>query len=95
MKTLLALTLSAAVIFGAAPAYAGNSEEVIIGVLGGALGGLIVGEAIGNHRHDRIVERRVYVYDEPEYEPYCYVKKVRYYDRYRDVYVVKKRTICE
>lgn len=35
----------------AAPAKADNSENVIIGVLGGALGGLIIGEALGSNRN--------------------------------------------
>lgn len=95
MKYLLAIVLSLSMILVTVPsAKADNSEEVIIGVLGGALGGLIIGEALGNNRRERHVER-VYVYEDPYYEPYCYVKKVRYYDPYRDVYVVKKRRVCE
>lgn len=93
MKFLLATLVSLAMIASTIPAQADNSEEVIIGILGGALGGLIIGEALGSRR-DRHVER-VYIYEEPYYEPYCYTKKVRYYDRYRDIYVVKKKRICE
>lgn len=93
MKFLLAALVSLALIASTIPAQADNSEEVIIGILGGALGGLIIGEAIGNRRDKRV--ERVYVYEDPYYQPYCYVKKVRYYDRYRDVYVIKKKRICE
>lgn len=93
MKFLLAAIVSVAMLAATVPAHADNSEEVAIGILGGALGGLIIGEIIGGHRHRHV--ERVYVYEEPYYEPYCYVKKVRYYDHYRDVYVVKKKRICE
>lgn len=53
MKKILA-GLSALVVVTAlatAPAKANNSEEVIIGVLGGALGGLILGEALSGPRY--------------------------------------------
>ena len=95
MKNLIAAALSIAMITATTPiANAGNSEEVIIGVLGGALGGLIIGEAIGGHRHrERVVERQ-YIYVEPE-PYYCYEKRVRVWDSYRDRYVKKIRVICE
>lgn len=53
MKKILAV-LSALVVVTAlatAPAKANNSEEVIIGVLGGALGGLIVGGGLAGPRY--------------------------------------------
>ena len=94
MKTLIAAVLSIAMIAATIPvANADNSEEVIIGVLGGALGGLIIGEAIGGHRHrERVVERQ-YIYVDPE--PYCYEKRVRIWDPYKDRYVRKIKVICE
>ena len=48
-KFLVAAVVSVAVLAGTIPAHADNSENVIIGILGGALGGLIIGEAIGNN----------------------------------------------
>ena len=94
MKILIAALLSFTMIAATIPsAKADNSEEVIIGVLGGALGGLIIGEAIGGHRHrERVVERQ-YIYVDPE--PYCYEKRVRIWDPYRDRYVRKIKVICE
>jgi hypothetical protein len=94
MKILIAALLSFTMIAATIPsAKADNSEEVIIGVLGGALGGLIIGEAIGGHRHrERVVERQ-YIYIDPE--PYCYEKRVRVWDPYRDRYVRKIKVICE
>jgi hypothetical protein len=94
MKILIAALLSFTMIAATIPsAKADNSEEVIIGVLGGALGGLIIGEAIGGHRHrERVVERQ-YIYVDPE--PYCYEKRVRVWDPYRDRYVRKIKVICE
>lgn len=49
-KFITAAVVSVAILAGTMPAHADNSENVIIGILGGALGGLIVGEALGNNR---------------------------------------------
>lgn len=89
MKIFLALALSVSMIFATIPsAKADNSEEVIIGVLGGALGGLIIGSAINR----RPVER-VYVYEEP-IEPECYSRVVRVWDPNRDRYVKVRKVVC-
>jgi len=94
MKRLIAATLSLAMIFAMIPtAKADNSEEVIIGILGGALGGLIIGEALGSRR-ERVIERQ-YIYED-YYEPVvtCYVKKVRVYNPNTNRYVYVKRRVC-
>lgn len=93
MKILLAVLLTLGLVLSTVPAKADNSEEVIIGVLGGALGGLILGEVIGSNR-DRVVERRVYVYEEP-YEPYCYTRYDRVWSEYKHRYIKVKRVFCE
>lgn len=100
MKKILAVILSAAMLAVSVPtAQADNSEEVIIGVLGGALGGFILGSAINGAPRERVYVRREYVYQEPVYEPEyverCYVKKVRVYDYRTDTYVRVKRTVCD
>jgi hypothetical protein len=94
MKKFLLAVVSVAMLTFATPAYADNSEEVIIGVLGGAIGGLILGEILGN--------RPVYV--APRYNYYddyyagapvkCVYKKKRIYDLDFDEYVVVKKRVC-
>lgn len=88
MKFLIAAVVSVAMLAATVPAHADNSEEVIIGVLGGALGGLIIGSAINR----RPVER-VYVYEEP-IEPECYSRVVRVWDPNRDRYVKIRKVVC-
>lgn len=88
MKFLIAAVVSVAMLAATVPAHADNSEEVIIGVLGGALGGLIIGSAINR----RPVER-VYVYEEP-IEPECYSRVVRVWDPNRDRYVKVRKVVC-
>ena len=90
MKIFLALALSVSMIFATIPsAKADNSEEVIIGVLGGALGGLIIGSAIGR---ERVVVRERYIYE--EVEPECYSRVVRVWDPNRDRYVKVRKVVC-
>ena len=55
-KFLVAAVVSVAVLAGTIPAHADNSENVIIGILGGALGGLIVGEVIGGNHNTCVCE---------------------------------------
>lgn len=87
--SILCATAIAATSF-AMPANADNSEEVIIGVLGGALGGLVLGEVLSRPRY---VER-VYV-EEPAYVRECYTKIVRRYDPYYGRYIKTKKKVCE
>lgn len=100
MKNILAVILSAAMLAVSIPtAQADNSEEVIIGILGGALGGFVLGSAINGAPRERVYVRREYIYNEPVYEPEyverCYVKKVRVFDYRTNTYVRVKRTFCE
>lgn len=92
MKKIIASVCAiamAATVF-VVPAKAGNSEEVIIGVLGGALGGLILGEALARPRY---IPAPVYV--EPEYVVReCWYKTVRRYDPYTNTYVRVKKRVC-
>jgi hypothetical protein len=94
MKYLIAAILSFAMITSTIPtAKADNSEEVIIGVLGGALGGLIIGSAInGNGNRERVIVREQYIYE--EVEPECYTRVVRVWDPNRDRYVKVRKTVC-
>lgn len=93
MKFLLTLGVAASMLFATVPANAGD-KDVIIGVIGGALGGLIVGEAIGNHHHHRHV-RREYYYERQVYRPVCYERYVEVWDYYVRDFVVVRRTVCE
>ncbi len=97
MKFLMAMALSATMLFSAVPAHADNSEEVIIGILGGALGGLIVGEIIGSNNG------RVYAVPPPpqyydpyvyEVEPECVTRWIRKWDPYQDRYVKFRKVVC-
>lgn len=97
MKFLIAAAVSAAMLFSAVPAQADNSEEVIIGILGGALGGLIIGEAIGSGNRPVYAVPPPpqpyydpYVYDEPE----CFTRYVRKWDPYKDRYVKIRKVVC-
>jgi hypothetical protein len=82
------------------PASADNSEEVIIGILGGALGGLIIGEAIGNG--NRVYAEPQYYLPPPVvYEEYvepapvrCVYKKKRVYSPEADEYLIVKKRVC-
>ncbi len=88
--SILCATAIAATSF-AMPAKADNSEEIAIGV-GAFLGGLIIGEAV--RQRPRYVER-VYVDPEPYMVRECYTRIVRVYDPNYDVYVKRKKRICE
>lgn len=89
---VLAMLIAVSTIVPVTPARADNSEEVIIGVLGGALGGLIIGGALGSRR-ERVVERE-YIYVDPEPVTRCYYKKIRFYDNYYGAWFVQKRKVC-
>lgn len=92
MKKIVATICAAAIAATAfiTPVKADNSEEVIIGVLGGALGGLILGEVLARPRYAPAP-----IYVEPEYVTReCWYKKVRRYDPYTDTYVVVRKKVC-
>lgn len=101
-KFLVAAVVSVAMFAGTMPARADNSENVIIGILGGALGGLIVGEVIGNN--NRVYAQPPVVYAQPPvviYEEYvepapvrCVYKKKRIYDPNLDEYRIVKKRVC-
>jgi hypothetical protein len=82
MNKVITTLFAVALLIGiSTPSYADNSEEVAIGILGGVIGGLVLGEVLERPReyHNPV---RVYEYD--DYEPYmvqrCRTKFVRYYD---------------
>lgn len=62
MKNLIAIGMAAAIAMTSAaiPAKADNSEEVIIGVLGGVIGGMVLGGAIANADERRAPRARYY-----------------------------------
>lgn len=97
-KFLIAAVVSVAMLAGTMPAYADNSEEVIIGILGGALGGLIIGEALGSRPVYAAPAAPVYrVYEEEYVQPApvkCVYKKKRVYSPEYDEYVVVKKRVC-
>ena len=91
----------------AVPAQADNNQDVVIGVLGGALGGLVLGEVL----RPRYPAYPVYtappvyapppvyvappVYVEPEYVEKCWWKKFRRYDPVTNNYVRVKKRVCD
>lgn len=99
MRKFLIAVLAIAMIAGSVPAHADNSEEVIIGVLGGALGGLILGEVIGSRRvyAAPVVAPPVYYYEEEYVQPApvrCVYKNKRVYSEEYDAYVTVKKRVC-
>lgn len=103
MKKIIAsvCAIAMAVTVFVVPAQADNSEEVIIGVLGGALGGLVLGEVLARPRYPAYpvyVAPPVYapppVYVQPEYVQRCWWKKVRRYDPVTNNYVRVKKRVC-
>lgn len=88
IASVCAIAMAATVLV--VPAKADNSEEVIIGVLGGALGGLVLGEVLARPRYAPAP-----VYVEPEYVVReCWYKTVRRYDPYTNTYVRVKKRVC-
>lgn len=77
-KFAITAAAALALVFTTVQAKADNSEEVIIGVMGGVIGGLVLGEVLERPRYSEPV--RVYEYDEPELVRRCRTKYVRYYD---------------
>jgi len=92
MKYALVAALVMAMTLGTMPAKADNSEEVVIGVLGGILGGLIIGSAVERNRH----RNHVYVYEEDYHEPVvrCYYRDAHVYDEHYDAVVKIKKRVC-
>ena len=100
-KFLIAGVVLVAMLAGSMPARADNSEEVIIGILGGALGGLIVGEVIGNNNRvyaaPQYLPPPIIVYEEEYVQPApvrCVYKKKRVYSPDTDSYLIVKKKIC-
>lgn len=60
-------------------------------LLGGIVGGLLLGEALDNHRRYR---EPVYI-EEPVYEKQCYTQWVRRWSEYRHAWVSKPQTYCD
>lgn len=85
---LIALAMLAFVV---TPAYADNSEEVIIGVMGGLLGGLIVGEIIDRDHHHVYVERKPI---RKHRLRHCTTYWVEYFDEYYGHWVTEPRQKC-
>jgi hypothetical protein len=100
-KLLIAGVVLVTMLAGSMSARADNSENVIIGILGGALGGLIVGEVIGNNNRvyaaPPYLPPPVVLYEEEYVQPApvrCVYKKKRVYDPNIDGYVIVKKRIC-
>jgi hypothetical protein len=79
-KFLIAAVALATLAATVTPSYADNSEEVIIGVMGGVIGGLVLGEVLERPRYAAPAPVRVYEYDEPYMVRECVTKYKRYYD---------------
>lgn len=82
---LIASAVALSLVVASMPAKADNSEEVIIGVMGGVIGGLVLGEVLERPRYNpapiyRAPVNEVIIYDEPELIRQCRTKYVRYYD---------------
>lgn len=98
MKKIFGMGIALAVL-AATPAHADNSEEVIIGVMGGVIGGMILGGAIANERHaprayyeevppPRRVYRREYI------EENCVTVVTKRWDAVRHRTVKYRRVEC-
>lgn len=78
-KILITAVALFALAVSTAPSKADNSEEVIIGVMGGVIGGLVLGEILEPPRYREPI--RVYeYYEEPVAVRRCVTKYRRYYD---------------
>lgn len=83
---LIASAVALSLVVASMPAKADNSEEVIIGVMGGVIGGLVLGDVLARPRYNPApvyrapVEVDVYAYEEPVMVRRCRTKYVRYYD---------------
>lgn len=78
-KFFVGLFALAFLLTAALPSYADNSEEVAIGILGGVIGGLVLGEVFDRPNYHEPV--RVYEYEEkPVMLRRCVTKFKRYYD---------------
>jgi len=95
MKFLVAAAVSVAMLFSTVPANADNSEEVVIGIIGGALGGLILGEIIGSQG------RPIYNAPPPDYydpyvyeQPECVTRYFRVWDPNQDRFVKVRKVVC-
>jgi len=77
-KFLITAVALATLVVSTTPSMADNSEEVAIGILGGVVGGLILGEVLEKPRHSHPV--RIYEYEEPYMVRECVTKYRRYYD---------------
>lgn len=101
MKKFLIAVLAIAMIAGSVPASAGNnSDEIAIGILGGVLGGLVLGEILdgpGPGAYPVYVEPPPVVYEEevvvPEPMQCHFARRKVWSDRYNQYVVVKKR-VC-
>ncbi len=80
LNKIVAITVSLLIVSAlfVSSAKADNSEEVAIGILGGVVGGLILGEVLEKPRHSHPI--RVYEYEEPYMVRECVTKYRRYYD---------------
>lgn len=76
---IIALIAFATIFVAVTPANADNSEEVIIGVMGGVIGGLVLGEVLERPRYRQPVYDYEYV-EEPVMVRRCVTKYKNYYD---------------
>jgi hypothetical protein len=83
----------------AIPAQANNNQDVVIGVLGGALGGLVLGEVLRPRYPAYPVYAAppppVYVQPQVEYVRECWWKTVRRYNPNTGTYVRVKKKVCD
>lgn len=78
-KLIVAALIAAIALTTVTPAMADNSEEVAIGILGGVVGGLVLGEILERPRYREPV--RVYeYYEESVRVRECVTRYKRYYD---------------
>jgi len=93
MSKLLATVATIAILFTTIPSAKAGDKDLMIGILGGALGAIILTDA-HKHRHHH---RREYVhsYPKPRYVSHCYTKYVRMWDPYYRAYVMEPRTFCD
>jgi hypothetical protein len=80
MKKFLIAAVALVALTTATPSYAGNTEEVIIGVMGGVIGGLVLGEVLEAPRYYAPPPPPPVYYEEPAMVRQCVTKYKRYYD---------------
>lgn len=99
MKKILIAVLALAMFASAVPAKADNSEEIAIGIIGGVVGGLILGEILDGPRYPAyaVPPPPPGIYEESEVTEIpmqCQIKRVKVWSRVYNEYLIVKKRVC-